>query len=289
MRKASPTYAPLLRYPGGKYKLLTPILAELLRLIHTKQCCGYREPFFGGGAVGTNLMAQLDGGSVWINDRDLALGAIWDCVIKAPEYLKAAIRDFTPSVESFRQFRLDLPHGLRMKPHHFCSEEALSYHALMKLAVHQMSYSGLGMMAGGPLGGKDQASPYKIDSRWSPIRLARRIDELHQLFSSFHIEHGMCTNFDYELVLYGSKPALIYLDPPYYHKGSVCYEKGFSPADHQRLADMLRSSIHHWVLSYDDCPEIRGLYRWARIRPVPVTYSIHHHSHKHTELLITQE
>jgi len=124
---------------------------------------------------------------------------------------------------------------------------------------------------------------------WDPVRLARRIDELHRLFSRFTIEHGMCTSFDYEYLLFGTTPALLYLDPPYYHKGRVCYEKGFSPADHQRLAAILRSSIHHWVLSYDDCPEIRGLYRWARIRPVPVTYSIHHHARKHTELLITKD
>lgn len=249
----------------------------------------YREPFFGGGAVGTNLMAQLAGGSIWINDRDLALGAIWDCVIKHPEDLKAAVHEFTPSVESFWQFRLDLSQGLRMMRHHFCWEEALSHHALMKLAVHQMSYSGLGTMAGGPLGGKDQTSPHRIDSRWSPTRLARRIDDLHQLFRHFKVEHGMCTSFNYHVLLYGAKPALIYLDPPYYAKGSVCYEKAFSPVDHQRLADILRSSIHHWVLSYDDCPEVRGLYRWATIRSVPVTYSIHHHADKRTELIITKD
>jgi len=37
-----------------------------------------------------------------------------------------------------------------------------------KLAIHQISYSGLGTKSGGPLGGKSQESIYKIDCRWSP-------------------------------------------------------------------------------------------------------------------------
>ena len=37
-----------------------------------------------------------------------------------------------------------------------------------KLAIHQISYSGLGTMSGGPLGGAGQKSQYKIDCRWSP-------------------------------------------------------------------------------------------------------------------------
>jgi DNA adenine methylase len=157
------------------------------------------------------------------------------------------------------------------------------------LAVHQMSYSGLGTMAGGPLGGKNQTSKDKIDSRWSPSRLTRRIDELHALFSRFEIKSEGCTSYDFERVLYGSEPALVYLDPPYFLKGAVCYEYGFSTDDHWRLATVLRSTNHHWVLSYDDCPEIRQLYSWARIQELPVTYSIGGGGTQKTELLITKK
>ncbi len=283
-------YKPLFRYPGGKHKLLKVILAELLRLLRTNKCSSYREPFFGGGIVGCNLLARLKGGSVWINDLDLSLSSIWDCIIKYPDDLKIAIQEFSPSVEKFWECRTDLPKGFRMKWHHFDAEQAFAEYALQKLAVHQMSYSGLGTMAGGPLGGKNQTSKYKINSRWSAARLIKRIDELHILFSRFEISSGKCTFYDFEEILQGTEPALIYLDPPYYEMGSVCYEKAFSPDDHRRLATRLRSTPHHWVLSYDDCPDIHQLYHWARIQKVPVTYSLGHGSTKKTsELLITKE
>jgi DNA adenine methylase len=281
---------PLFRYPGGKYKLRHPILAELLRLTHTHDCYEYREPFFGGGAVGINLLAQLKAGAtVWINDRDYSLAVIWDCVMNYPDDFKEFIHKYVPSVESFFQFRSDLTKGLRMKREHFHWGETCADFALRKLAVHQMSYSGLGTMAGGPLGGKNQSSPYGIDSRWSPSRLTRRIDDLHRLFSRFDIRSNTCTSDDFASILYGTKPALVYLDPPYFQKGAICYEHAFSPDDHRRLATVLRSAPHHWVLSYDDCPEIYQLYSWARIQEIPVTYSIGKGGTQKTELLITRE
>lgn len=270
------SYSPLFRYPGGKRKLLRPILTELLRLVDTHKCYGYREPFFGGGAVGLNLLARIDGGDAWLNDLDRYLGAIWVCVQRYPEELKAQIQSFVPTVETFREFKADL---LQRHP----TKDTLVNDALKKIVLHQTSYSGLGTMAGGPLGGKCQKK-YKVDDRWSPTRLIRGIDDLHRLFSRFTIK---CTSTDFCDLFAGTRSALLYLDPPYYRQGPMCYEHSFNIGDHQRLASVLQSTKHHWVLSYDDCQEIRQLYCWARIRRVPVTYTLAHGGTQH-ELLITK-
>ena len=83
------------------------------------------------------------------------------------------------------------------------------------------------------------------------------------------------TNLDFaELITDTSEKALIYLDPPYYVKGNQLYQHGFSDDDHFRLADLLKSTAHRWILSYDDCPEVRALYHWAEVRTVSVNYSI---------------
>jgi DNA adenine methylase len=95
------------------------------------------------------------------------------------------------------------------------------------------------------------------------------------------------TSLDCLEVLGGSVPALVYLDPPYFQAGRVCYRNSFNLTDHQRLAAALRRTNHQWVLSYDDCPEIRDLYRWARIVAIPVKYSIAG-SRDESELLITK-
>ncbi|KKL03797.1 hypothetical protein LCGC14_2622550, partial [marine sediment metagenome] len=82
--------------------------------------------------------------------------------------------------------------------------------------------------------------------------------------------------------------ALVYLDPPYFEKGGQCYKHSFSEEDHVRLATALRDTHHQWVLSYDDCPEVRDLYSFARIQELPVNYSIAG-SVPNVELLITAD
>jgi len=68
--------------------------------------------------------------------------------------------------------------------------------------------------------------------------------------------------------------SLLYLDPPYYVKGNDLYQHGFTVDDHQRLANALRHTEHAWVLSYDDCCEVRQLYNWANVESLQVNYSI---------------
>jgi DNA adenine methylase len=77
-----------------------------------------------------------------------------------------------------------------------------------------------------------------------------------------------------ETILDTSEKALLYLDPPYYTKGNDLYQCAFTLDDHIRLALALRDTKHKWLLSYDDCPEVRALYKWATIEPLSVKYSI---------------
>ena len=68
---------------------------------------------------------------------------------------------------------------------------------------------------------------------------------------------------------------LLYVDPPYFlppkHKHYRC---GFDLEDHIRLAEELKNTKHKFFLTYDDCDEIRQLYRWANIYPVEFFYRV---------------
>ncbi|MGQ3088479.1 MAG: hypothetical protein ACT6RA_15150, partial [Flavobacterium sp.] len=78
------------------------------------------------------------------------------------------------------------------------------------------------------------------------------------------------TNFDAEIYIENYIPnlpvnTLIYLDPPYYDKGSLLYLNAYKKGDHARLSDTIQSKVNHkWVLSYDGVTDIIDLYKQRR-------------------------
>ena len=197
-------------------------------------------------------------------------------LISNHENLKEQVKNFTPSVAKYEEYKAEL-----------LSEDDGIDLGFKKLAIHQMSYSGLGTMSGGPLGGKKQEGDYKIDCRWSPDYICKKIDVLNQMFAGVEVRQGKCTSLDFEDLIDDTEyPALIYLDPPYYEKGGVLYQHAFKHEDHVRLCEKLKDTEHKWVLSYDKCDEICEMYSWATLYDVTLKYSITGAREK-VELIIT--
>ena len=59
---------------------------------------------------------------------------------------------------------------------------------------------------------------------------------------------------------YDRPESFFYCDPPYYKTESYYEGGGFGRDDHARLADCLCSINGKFLLSYNDCPEIRTIY-----------------------------
>ena len=68
-------------------------------------------------------------------------------------------------------------------------------------------------------------------------------------------------NQDFETLIkhYDRPDAFFYLDPPYFSTEDM-YEVGFGWDDHVRLRDTLKNIKGKFLLSYNDCDEIRELY-----------------------------
>lgn len=82
------------------------------------------------------------------------------------------------------------------------------------------------------------------------------ISELQQRMANVVIE-----NQDFETLIrhYDRPDAFFYLDPPYFSTEDM-YEVGFGWDDHVRLRKALGDIKGKFLLSYNDCPEIRELY-----------------------------
>lgn len=138
------------RYPGGKSKLKNKIV-EKLKEIFENSDLEYREPFFGGGSIGLKFL-EVNPDRIWINDFDPGIACLWTTLIRCPELLKKQVLEFVPSVELFYKFKKELTE----QPPEFTSNEIIANYGFKKLAIHQISYSGLGTKSGGPLGGEKQ-------------------------------------------------------------------------------------------------------------------------------------
>lgn len=268
------------RYPGGKSKIRNQIVNEINKNIIDRDI-EYREPFFGGGSIGLSfLYSNTKIKKIWINDFDLGISSLWTSVMNYSNLLQRFIKKFKPSVEEFDQIKEELSLS---KPV-FKTDKEMVLYGFKKLVIHQISYSGLGIKSGGPLGGRNQKSKYKIDCRWFPEYMCKKIEDLSNRFSNFEIRNNCCTNLDFSDVISDNiYKSIIYLDPPYFIKGNEMYLHGFSEEDHERLSLLLRKTKHNWILSYDDCSEIREFYNWGNIKEIEeVKYTINSYKNKST-------
>lgn len=273
----------IFRYPGGKNKFRKDFIQKIRRYYNDKQFYDsyYVELFFGSGSIGLDLLNRGDIKKVCLNDKDRAIASIWNAVIHKPNDLCEKISQFTPNLNSFYEFKENL-----LKDNF----DDLLDMAFQKIALHQMSYSGLGTKAGGPIGGKSQQSDYKIDCRWNSSFLNKNIKKYHNFLSRIDLFKNNCLNKDFQEVFeeIDEHDCFFYLDPPYYVKGSELYQYGFEEEDHIRLSNSLQNTQNPWILSYDNCEEIKQLYKWAYIYEINMKCTING-VNKKTELIIVPE
>lgn len=125
---------------------------------------------------------------------------------------------------------------------------------------------------GRPIGGVDQSGTWKIDARFNKEDLALRCGRLvgYKDRVAVSCEDGVA--FIQRVQADG---LFLFVDPPYYNKGRTLYFNKLDGAYHERLASVLGSlSAVPWVLTYDDCPEVRKLYSgWANVRSYGLRYT----------------
>jgi len=244
--KSNRRYPLPFRYPGGKHYAIDILRPFWLSIKHDE----YREPLVGGGSVFFNKPKSRFN---WLNDIDYELVKTYQ-VIADNNLRHALIRMVGNEVATKERWK---------EISKLCPKDDLEI-AYKYFYLNRTSFSG--KMISGAWG-------YRPKRSLPPNRWYERIKAAGR-----KLEEVTITNLDFATILDApskGETTLIYIDPPYYspprHKH---YRYGFSLDDHVRLAETLRNVQHYFFLTYDDVPEVRGLYRWANIYDANFYYRV---------------
>jgi DNA adenine methylase len=239
-----------LRYPGGKAKLAETVkrLMEVNSLLDGE----YVEPYAGGAAIGLELLFHEYVSRIHINDVSRPVHAFWKSVLRHTDELCNLIKETRLSVAMWDKQRQVMENP---KQH---DDLALGFATFF---LNRTNRSGI--LNGGIIGGRDQTGPWKIDARYNAPELINRIQSIAKMRDRIKLTRQDALNFLKSGVEKWPEKTLIYLDPPYYVKGRDLYYDFYEPKDHQGVAEFVRSGItqQRWIVSYDNEPAIRALYK----------------------------
>ncbi|MFP4221797.1 MAG: DNA adenine methylase [Phormidium sp.] len=271
-----------LRYPGGKSKALRQIFAQFPISFQT-----YREPFVGGGSVFIKLKTLNPDLPIWINDLNPDVYYFWKCAQSQLTEFTQRVRDIKRTCHDGRGLFQEL---VTVDVNDLSDLER----AVRFFILNRITFSGT-IEAGG-------YSQKSFEQRFTDSS----IDRLSAL--SPVLEGVKITNLDYSELLQddgdskGDREAcenrdrsFIFLDPPYLSatKSKLYGKRGHyhSSFDHDRFAQLLQRCPHLWLITYDDCAEVRENFQFAQIYEWELQYGMNNYkqdkANKGSELFIS--
>jgi len=252
MRNASP-----LRYPGGKWRL-GHFFQQLLAL-NFDQAPTYLEAYAGGASLALSLLFSGDVSEIFLNDLDPAIYAFWHAVLNRTQALIALVKKTAVTPREWRRQKEIYVTGPAAGPLRL---------GFATFFLNRTNHSGI--LNGGMIGGKEQSGDWKLDARFNRSELISRIKRIGAYREHIHLSNIDAADFIRSHK--GSSNKLLYLDPPYYRPGHL-YLNTYGPDDHVQVRNQVLGLDCKWVVSYDDVPEIRRLYKHQPSRRVELLHT----------------
>lgn len=231
-----------LNYLGGKSRLTKRIIPMIP---HAHIC--YCEPFCGAAWI---LFAKEPSKVEVINDADGELVNFWRII---QNHLQPFLEYYKYAVISRKLFELEN----EKRPHTLTDiQRAVRYFYIQKLGF----------------GGRTHGRTFGVSVDRTPgLNLAtieEALLEVHWRIARVAIEHMDAVDC---ITRYDRPDTFFYIDPPYWETAG--YAVPWSEPDFIRLRDALLRISGRFILSINDCQEVRHLFSGFKIRTVKTTYS----------------
>jgi DNA adenine methylase len=249
-----------LRYPGGKSSMTG--LLQQIRQINGLGTHTMAEPFAGGAGASLSLLYMEETPEIFVNDADRAIADFWWSVTTQHQEFASLLRSTRVNMTEWRRQRDT--YRDRRKISRLRRGFATFY-------LNRCNRSGI-VVSGGPIGGINQTGKWKLDARYNKKELLLRFAKIAEYSGRIHTSGQDGLNF---IEARDAASTFFFIDPPYFDKGKTLYLNALDDAYHAALSAKLKKMKDDaWVLTYDDCPEIRKLYRgWAKIRSFSLGYA----------------
>jgi DNA adenine methylase len=248
-----------LRYPGGKGRLVKYVI----ELIEMNGLTGghYVEPYAGGAGIAIGLLYLEYVSHIHLNDLNPSVYAFWRSVLDEPEAFCRRIHDTPITVEEWR----------RQKAVQTATSPGILDLGFSTFFLNRTNRSGI--IKGGVIGGNNQTGTWKIDARFRREDLSKRIAKIASYAPRISLTNLDAADFIAGALKKIPKSSLVYLDPPYYGKSRRLYQNQYSHEGHAKIAKLVASIRHKWIVSYDDAEPIRELYAAFRRQTFKLGYS----------------
>jgi DNA adenine methylase len=256
-RSASP-----LRYPGGK-ACLYDLVARFLS-VNGLQQRSYVEPYSGGCGLALSLLFSGHVAQIHLNDIDRAVWSFWKSVLDYTDELVNLIKMTSVTIEEWERQRL-----VQFRK----ADAGIVELGFSTFYLNRTNRSGI-IHSGGVIGGKAQEGSWKLDCRYNKPDLVKRIRRVSQYKNRIAIYNEDAETFMDRLGRSIPTTSVVYIDPPYYEKGSQLYKNAYRPADHKRIAKRVSTLKSPWFMTYDNVQPIRELYADCRSFELDVGYSV---------------
>lgn len=250
-----------IRYPGGKFKAMSQIFPLIPEDVEE-----WREPFFGGGSVTLYYLqnCKKKPKRLIVNDLAPEVYAFWQGV-------KTNVEGVIKEIEIMYNAYDDPRDKWKYVKHMDCTPLTIEQRAARFWICNKLSFSGTG--------DSGSLSMYQYERfKWESVYKLRDVSEV--------LQDVEIKNLDFEEIVLAPtdvdpSKVFIFLDPPYLtQEKSALYgrngdtHKGFPHERHKEVCDKADAMGYKWLITLDDCPNVRRLYRDWNIQPFYIPYTM---------------